>query len=52
MRFCLLAGYNKSDIFFKNQVENEAERLVLDLFFLEKPLGEVKVSLVSFNILR
>ena len=41
--------------FFKNHSENEAERLVLDLFlFFKKALYEVKASCVqhNFNILR
>ena len=41
--------------FFKNHTENEAERLIPDLFlFLEKVLYEVKASgpALSFNIFR
>ena len=32
MKFGQLIEYNKRNIFFKNYAENEARRLVLDLF--------------------
>ena len=41
--------------FFKNNAENEAERLVSDLFlFFKKALHEMKTSVLqpNFNILR
>ena len=33
MTFGQVIEYSKGNIFFKNQAENEAGRLVLDLFF-------------------
>ena len=45
--------YNKIFFFFKNHAQNEAQRLVTELFlFLGKALKEVKASglQLSFNI--
>ena len=55
MKIGQLIEYNKRYFFFKNHAENEAGRLVPDLFlFLKKPLYEVKASgmQLSFNIFR
>ena len=53
MKFNHLVDYNKKNFFFKNRAENEAVRLVPDLFLLcKKALREVKASglQLSFNI--
>ena len=53
MKFNHLVDYNKKNFFFKNRAENEAVRLVPDLFLLcKKALHEVKASglQLSFNI--
>ena len=43
MKFGQVIECNKRNIFFKNHAENEAERLVLDLFlFFKKALYEIK----------
>ena len=50
-----LIGCNKTNIFFQNHAENNAGRLVPDLFlFFKKALYEIKVSglQLSFNIFR
>ena len=55
MKFGQLIEYNKRKIFFKNYAENEAGRLVPDLFLLFKNAQyEVKASgmKVSFTIFR
>ena len=55
MKFGRLVDYNKRNIFFKNNAENEVGRLVPDLFlFLVKASHEVKASglQLSFNIFR
>ena len=55
MNFGQVIAYNKRNIFFKNHVENEARRLVPDLFlFFKKALYEVKASglQLSFNRFR
>ena len=45
MKFGQLIEYNKRIFFFKSQTENEAGRLVADLFlFFKKPLYDVKAS--------
>ena len=45
MRFGQLIEYNKRNLFFLNHVENEAERLVPDLFlFFKRAFCEVKAS--------
>ena len=45
MKFGQLIEYSKGNIFFKNHAENEAGRLVPDLFlFFKKDLYEVKAS--------
>ena len=45
IKFVHLIEYNKKIFFFKNYGENEAERLVPDLFlFFKKALYEVKAS--------
>ena len=38
MKFSQVKEYNKVELFFKNHVENEAGRLVLDLFAFWKNL--------------
>ena len=53
MKFGQSIEYNKRKFFFKNHAQNEAERLVPDLFlFFKKALYEVKASglQLSFNI--
>ena len=53
MKFGQLIKYNKGNIFPQNHAENEAERLVQDLFlFFKKVLFEVQLSgpQFSFNI--
>ena len=53
MKFGLLTVYNMINIFFKNQAEQEAERLVPELFFFfKRVLYEVKASgqQLNFNI--
>ena len=53
MKFGQLIEYNNINIFLKNHAENEAARVVPDLFlFFKKPLSEVKASglQLSFNI--
>ena len=54
MKFGQLIEYNKRNIFFfKNHAENEAGRLVSDLFkFFKETLCQVKAGglQVSFNI--
>ena len=53
MKFGQLIEYNKRNIFFNNHAENEAGRLVPDLFlFLKKALCKVKTSglLLVFTI--
>ena len=53
MKFGQLIKYNKGNTFLQNHAENEAERLVQDLFlFFKKVLFEVKLSgpQFSFNI--
>ena len=55
MKFGQLIEYNEKNIFFKNYAENEARRIVLDLFlFFKKAWYEVKTSGLqpSFNIFR
>ena len=55
MKFGQLIEYDKRNLFFKNYAENEAGRLVPDLFlFFEKASYEVKVSglQLSFDIFR
>ena len=55
MKFGKLTEYDKRNISIKNHAENEAERLVPDLFlYFRKVLFEVKVSglQLSFNIYR
>ena len=55
MKFGLVIEYNNRKIFFKNHAENEAGRLVPNLFlFFKKALYEVKTSglLLSFIIFR
>ena len=45
MKLGRLIEYNKMNIFFKSHAENEAERLLKDLFlFFEKALFEVKAT--------
>ena len=45
MKFGQLIEYNKGNNFLQNHAENEAERLVPDLFLLfKKPLYEVEPS--------
>ena len=39
MKFGQLIEHNKKNIFFKNHVENEARKLVPDLFILYKKLN-------------
>ena len=48
MKFSQLIGYNQ----INNRRENEAGRLVPDLFFYKKAISEVKASdlQLSFNI--
>ena len=51
----LIESINRNNFFFKNHAENEAVRLVPDLFsFFRKILYEVKANglEVSFNIFR
>ena len=53
MKFGQLIDHNVRNIFLKNHAENEAGRLVLDLFFFfKKDLFEVKASVqhLNFNI--
>ena len=53
MKFGQLKEYNSMNIFFKNHAENEAARLVPDLFlFFKKALYKVKaiVLQLDFNI--
>ena len=53
MKFGQLIEYNNINIFLKNHAENEAGRVVPDLFlFFKKALSEVKASglQLSFNI--
>ena len=53
MKFGQVIEYRKSNIFYKNLGESNAERLVPDLFlFFEKALYEVNVGglQLSFNI--
>ena len=54
MKFCQLIEYNKRYVFFfKNHAENEAKKLVPDVFlFFKKALYVVKASRLqlSFNI--
>ena len=55
MKFGQVIEYNKRNIVLKNPVENEAGRLVPDLFlFFKKALYEVKASArqLSFKIHR
>ena len=55
MKFGQVTQYSKINIFFKNHGENEAGRLVPDIFLLfKKALYEVKASIMqlSFNIFR
>ena len=55
MKFGQLIEYDKKNIFFKNQAENEAGRLVPDHYlFLKKPSNEAKASglQLTFNIYR
>ena len=45
MTFVHLIKYNVKNIFLQNNAENEAERLVPDLFlFFKKALNKVKAS--------
>ena len=45
MKFGQLIEYNKRNIFFKNHAENEARRLVPDLFlFFKNALDKVKAN--------
>ena len=55
MKFRQVIKYNRRNLFFKTHAENEAGRLVPDLFlFFKKALFEVKASVLqlSFNIFR
>ena len=55
MKIGQVIEHNKQNIFFKNYSENEAGRLVPDLFlFFKKALHEVKAGglQLSFNIPR
>ena len=55
LKFGQVIECKKINFFFKNHVENEAGRLVPNLFlFFKKPLFEVKVNGLqpSFNIFR
>ena len=55
MKFGQLIECDKKKFFFQSHAENEAGRLVLDLFlFFKKTLYEVKASglRLSFNIFR
>ena len=54
MRFGQLIESNIGIFFFKNHAENEAGRLVPDLFFLTKAFHEVNASGLQliFNIFR
>ena len=55
MKFGKSIEYNKRTFFFKNHAQNEAERLVPDLFLLfKKALFEVKANgpQLSFNHFR
>ena len=55
MKFGQLMEYENRNIFFKSHAENEAGRLVPDLFlFFKKAFYEVKSSglQLSFNIFR
>ena len=52
MKFCQLIEYNKRNIFLKNYAENEAGRLVPDLFlFFQKAEYEVKTSGLQFSFI-
>ena len=53
VKFLQLIEHSIEIVFFRNHAENEAGRLVTDLFF-KKVLNEVKASglLLSFNIFR
>ena len=49
MKFGKVIEYNKRNIFFKNHGENEAGRLVPDLFLpFKKALYEKKASVLQF----
>ena len=51
MKFGQLTEYNRTNIFFKNHAENEAGRLVPDLFlFFKKALYEVKASGLQLRV--
>ena len=55
MKFGQLRKYNKRNIFFKDYAENEARRLVRDIFlFFRRAQYEVKASgqQLSFYIFR
>ena len=50
MKFGQVIEYNKRNIFFKNNAENETGSLVPDLFiFFIKAFHEVKASGLQFN---
>ena len=55
MKFGQVIEYNRMQFFFKNHAENEARRLVSDLFlFFKKALYEAIASglQLSFNVFR